>query len=44
MVGYEGRVECDKWRDFDVKGRMRLEEKGNESEGVNETVEWEERE
>ena len=44
MVGNVGRVECDKWRDGDVKGRMRLEKEGNESEGMNETVEWEEQE
>ena len=44
MVRYEGRVECAKWRDDDVKERMRLEEKGNESEGMNESMEWEERE
>ncbi|RWR88085.1 putative disease resistance protein isoform X1 [Cinnamomum micranthum f. kanehirae] len=43
MVGYEARVERNKWRDGDVKGRMRLEEEGNESEGMNKTVEWEDR-
>ena len=44
IVGYEARVEWDKWRDDEMKGRMRLEEEGNESEGMNETVEWEKRE
>ena len=32
MVENDGRIECDKWIDGDVKGRMRLEEEGDESE------------
>ena len=39
--GYDARVKCDKWRDGDVMERMRLEEEGNESERINETLEWE---